>query len=431
MIDRSIHNRADLETWQLERLNLLLAQVIAYNAFYREKFNGQSLPVRSLEEWKQFPITSKIELSQKANSHGLAPHLTFPTNHYTRFHRTSGSTGKPLIILDTPEDWVAWMDSWQFVLDAASISPLDVVFMAFSFGPFIGFWTAHDACLRRGCRVVPGGGLSTSARVDLIQDSGASVLFSTPSYALHLAETAKGKGIDPKNLGIRKLVVAGEPGGSIPSIRKRLEEAFDTNVTDHAGATEVGAWGVGTSDGSSLAIIESHFVAEFEPVPADTSLLSKSSSESRDGDLFELILTNLNRIGAPALRYRTGDMVRPGLVELESNGKMFSTRVLLGGILGRSDQMMTVRGVNVFPSAIEAIVRSFPEIGEYRLIASRRGTRDELTIQIEDTNHDPMRLVEKLDTSLGLRIEVSEVPRGTLETFADKSKRFIDRRREP
>ena len=434
MIDHGIYSREALERWQLDQLNILLSRILDPNTFYREKFKVGSLPVKSLEHWRKFPTTSKSELSQKANSQGLAPHLTFPLDHYTRFHRTSGSTGKPLIILDTPEDWVAWIDAWQSVLDAASIKARDVVFMAFSFGPFIGFWTAQDACLQRGCRVVPGGGLSTVARIDLILDSGATVLFSTPSYALHLAQTAKSKGIDPRQLGIRKLVVAGEPGGSIPSIRQRLQDEFNTQVTDHAGATEVGPWGFGTTDGSSLAINEQHFIAEFEPIDvANGSFYSATeiASETASGKvipLCELILTNLNRSGAPALRYRTGDVVRPALSKVSQADDTIANTVLLGGILGRSDQMMTIRGVNIFPSAIDAIVRSFAEIGEYRLIATKNGTRDEVTIQIEDSLHEPQRLVDKLDTNLGLRIEVTEVPAGTFESFSDKSKRFIDHR---
>ncbi len=440
MIEPHFQSREDLKRWQLDRLNILLSSILGSNNFYLEKFKKCFLPVRSLEHWREFATTSKSELSQKADSKGLAPHLTFPLEHYTRFHRTSGSTGKPLIILDTPDDWINWIDAWQSVLDAASIKAHDVVFMAFSFGPFIGFWTAQDACLRRGCRVVPGGGLSTIARIDLIIDSGATVLFSTPSYALHLAETAKGKGIDPRTLGIRKLVVAGEPGGSIPTIRKRLQDEFETQVTDHAGATEVGPWGFGTTDGLSLAINESHFVAEFEPIDQGVGpfylakeFIGDADSKANEADdrvpLCELILTNLNRSGAPALRYRTGDIVRPALGGSSGAFKTALQTVLIGGILGRSDQMMTVRGVNIFPSAIDAIVRSFTEIGEYRLIATKSGTRDEVTLEIEDSLHQPQRLVDKLDTNLGLRIAVTEVPVGTFESFADKSKRFIDRRK--
>lgn len=440
MIDPKFQSREGLERWQLDRLNILLSHILGTNNFYKEKFQKCSLPVESLARWREFPTTSKSELSQNADSKGLAPHLSFPLEHYTRFHRTSGSTGKPLIILDTPDDWVHWIDAWQSVLDAASIEAHDVVFMAFSFGPFIGFWTAQDACLRRGCRVVPGGGLSTIARIDLLIDSGATTLFSTPSYALHLAETAKSKGIDPRTLGIRKLVVAGEPGGSIPSIRKRLQDEFETHVTDHAGATEVGPWGFGTANGLALAINESHFVAEFEPIDQGDGafylakeLIGDTDSKFNEADgrvpLCELILTNLNRSGAPALRYRTGDIVRPALARSCGADKTALQTVLIGGILGRSDQMMTVRGVNIFPSAIDAIVRSFMEIGEYRLIATQNGTRDEVTLEIEDSLHQPQRLIDKLDTNLGLRIAVTEVPAGTFESFADKSKRFIDRRK--
>jgi len=431
MMESSIRTREDLERWQCQRLNRLLPAILESNRFYQDKFKGLSVPLRSLDEWKLFPTTSKPELSEKANFQGLAPHLSFPMIRYTRFHRTSGTTGKPLIILDTPDDWKDWIEAWQFVLDAAEIYAADVVFMAFSFGPFIGFWTAQDACLARGCRVVPGGGLSTLARIDLLRDSGASVLFSTPTYAMHLAETANGNGIDPRQLGIRKLIVAGEPGGSVSIIRKRLEDAFEARVTDHAGATEIGAWGFGTPDGCSLEIIESHFIAEFETIESTTLSPQKMAFHSDaqfKGPLCELILTNLNRSGAPALRFRTGDIVCPAIVEIGQDGAGFASTILQGGILGRADQMMTVRGVNVFPSAIEAIVRSFAEIGEYRMIATKVGTRDELTLQIEDSLHSPKRLADKLDSSLGLRIEVKEVPFGTLESFADKAKRFIDRR---
>ena len=419
-------DRRSLESRQLAKLNHLLDQIRPRNAFYEQKFADLPCRVDSLEQWKSFPTTSKEELSKQADASGLAPHHTYPTSDYVRFHRTSGSTGRPLIILDRAQDWEWWIRTWQSVLDAARIEAGTTILMAFSFGPFIGFWSAFDACVRRGCRVVPGGGLSTAARIELIQSAGCSVLFSTPSYSLHLAEEAKQRGIDAPDLGIRKVFVAGEPGGSVPAIRNRIETAFQASVFDHAGATEVGPWGMGSADGRAIHVIEEEFIAEFLPYHTtefqggiDTSANLGSAEPP-----MELVLTALGREGAPMLRYRTGDIVAPSF---DHDDTIPFVR-LEGGVLGRTDQMLTIRAVNVFPSSIEAIMHSIPEIGEFRLIASRHGSMDQLTIEVEDRLHQPMRIKDLLDLRLGLRVDVIDVETGSLPRSTEKAKRFIDRR---
>jgi phenylacetate-CoA ligase len=335
-----------------------------------------------------------------------------------------------MVVLDTQKDWQWWIDTWQYVLDACRIEPSDRIMMAFSFGPFIGFWSAHDACLQRGCMVIPCGGMSTAARIDFIQSAKPSVLFSTPTYAMHMANDASKRGIDLRSSSIRQVFVAGEPGGCVPAIRKRIEDAYGAKLMDHAGATEVGPWGVGTADGTSLHVIESEFIAEYLPTKSNPRNL-RSPAETEPDAVFELVITSLGRVGAPVLRYRTGDLVRP----YESKDPECRFMCLAGGVLGRADDMFVVRGVNVFPSSVDSIVRTFDSVFEYRLIVDRIEDMDQLMLQIElDSKADDphvveTRLAERLAIQLNLRIDVRSVPPGTLAPGEGKAKRFIDRRK--
>lgn len=319
-----------------------------------------------------------------------------------------------MVILDTAEDWDWWTSTWQYVLDACSIDSNDRILMAFSFGPFIGFWSAHDACLQRECLVIPSGGLSTLARIDLIRTATPTVLFGTPSYALHLAQEAAQRGISLRDSSIRTVFVAGEPGGSIPSVRAQLENLYGAQVMDHAGATEIGPWGFGTADGKGLHVIESEFIAEF--LPLDGSVLNA------DPRWRELVLTSLGRTGAPVLRYRTQDIVQP-VWDRDASGTEFVR--LDGGILGRADDMFVVRGVNVFPTSIESIIRQFPGIEEFRIRAQKRGELDEVAIDIESPEPLQSQLEEALQVQLGLRIPVVPLPVGSLPKSEGKSRRIV------
>jgi phenylacetate-CoA ligase len=218
-----------------------LAEVLPQNRFYEEKLSSANLSLSSLEELADLPYTFKDELTSTSGE--FAANLTYPADRYVRYHRTSGTRGRPIVVLDTVADWEWWTEAWQFMLDAADISPADRVFMAFSFGPFIGFWSAHDACLARQAMVIPGGGLSTLARLELIRTARATVVFTTPSYALHLAEVGLKSNLRADQLGVQRIIVAGEPGGSVPAVRQRIEEAWNARLIDHAGASEVGPWG--------------------------------------------------------------------------------------------------------------------------------------------------------------------------------------------
>jgi phenylacetate-CoA ligase len=419
--------RSELQCIQLEKLNALVAKVLPNNRYYQERFGCSALRLDSLAEWSKMPTSRKSDWLGEDSS-GLALHHSFSQDQYRRYHRTSGTKGKPMVILDTADDWQWWLATWQYVLDASGIQADDRIMMAFSFGPFIGFWSAHDACLQRGCMVIPCGGMSTAARIDLIQSAKPTVLFSTPSYALHMADDAANRGIDLVGSSIRQVFVAGEPGGSVPAIRTKIESAFGAQVMDHAGATEVGPWGFGSRDGRAIHVIESEFIAEFLPWESGQVEENKPAGPGLGSDVFELVLTSLGRVGAPVLRYRTGDLVRP---TFEEGGGCNFVR-LESGVVGRTDDMIVVRGVNIFPSSIDTIVRSFTAITEYRLIVSKRGAMDELSLEFESSDDGERNvaeeLAEKLSIQLNLRFEVTRVEKGVLPRSEGKARRMFDLR---
>lgn len=408
--------RPELARYQLQRLAELFAAMLPANAFYAEKYADLPLPPRSLEELATLPYTFKEELLEPRHEGRLANNQTWPLDRYVRYHQTSGTRGRPLAIVDSGDDWQWWLDCWQYVLDAAEIVSGDRVLMAFSFGPFIGFWSAHDALIHRGCLIVPGGGMNSLGRLDLARRTGANVLFCTPSYALHLAEVAQEHELDAAALGIARIVLAGEPGGSVPATRARIAALWQAAVYDHAGASEVGPWGIPESRGTGLLVNEADFLCEFLSVATGRA--------AAEGELAELVITTLGRVGCPVIRYRTGDLVRPHWRHEGSSKFVF----LAGGVVGRVDDMVIVRGVNIFPTAIEHIVRSFPEVIEYRATVSLCQGLDELSIEVEDRLENPARVAAELQLRLGLRVEVQCAALGSLPRYEGKGRRFVDSR---
>ncbi|HEY1068815.1 MAG TPA: phenylacetate--CoA ligase family protein [Pirellulales bacterium] len=411
----SAASRSDIRARQLDRLNQLLARILPHNRFYADKLAEVRAPLASLDDLAKLPFTFKEEL--QATSHGLHnDNRTHPIEKYVRYHQTSGTRGRPLLVLDSLDDWKWFCECWQAVYDAAQVTSADRLVFAFSFGPFIGFWAAHDAAVDRGCMVAPSGGMSSLARLDLMRTAQATVVLCTPSYALHLVDVAQKHHIRLDDLSVEKIIVAGEPGGSIDSVRAKIERAWGAKVYDHAGATEIGAWGFPDAGRTGLHVNEAEFIPEF--------LSIERGGAAQPGELAELVLTNLGRVGFPVVRYRTGDLVRP--LWPESGGCPYV--LLRGGVLGRADDMMIIRGVNIYPTAVEQILRSFPEVHEFRMTAAKFSEMDELTIEIEDQLHQPARVAEELRLRLGLRVEVRCVPLGSLPRFEGKGARFIDHR---
>lgn len=439
--DQWLWDRETLRAHQLARLNALLTEILPQNRFYARKLAGHNVPLQTLDDLEELPFTTKEELAGgtaelyrsaflEETNHaalvGFGPvNRTYPLDRYVRFHQTSGTGGEPLVVLDTAEDWNWWMDCWQHVLAACGVGAGDRVLLASSFGPFIAWWSAQDALAACGAMVIPAGGLSSAARIDLMQRTGATALFCTPTYAMRLAEVAAENGVDLRGLNVRRIVVAGEPGGSVPSVRDRIEAAFDAAVYDHAGATEVGPWGFADADRTGLHVTESEFIAEF--------LDAQTDGAAGEGELAELVLTTLGRAGAPVIRYRTGDLVRPAWRDGESAPQdevEVACRFvrLVGGVLGRADDMMIIRGVNVFPSSIEAILRGFSEVDEFRLTARRQGATDIVEVDVEDRLNEPKRIAQALHLRLGLKVAVRGVPLGSLPRFEAKARRFVDER---
>ena len=403
------------------------------------------MPVKltSLTELSKLPFTAKQDLINESDPAGFAKNLTFAPDAYTRFHRTSGTSGRPMIVLDTQEDWKWWMEAWQYVLDSIELISSDRVMMAFSFGPFIGFWSAFDAVAERGAMVIPTGAMTSLARLELIQSTSPTVVFCTPSYAIHLAQVAEAHGINLSDhaSSVKRIVVAGEPGGSIPATKAKIESAWDAVVIDHCGASEVGPWGFTcptsqTAEEDALVthgifVNEAEFIAEFIPIKDRSSEVTDqpakailSSAEAPGQGTFELVLTCLGRTGSPIIRYRTGDVVIP--VWDHDHSCRFVK--LAGGVLARSDDMMIIRGVNVFPSSIEQILRKFPEVVEYRTTAFKQGAMDQLKIEIEASTNDIDLIRLELQNKLGFRVEVDLVANQSLPRFEAKGKRFIDNR---
>lgn len=409
---------SDLVLHQLSRLNHLL-EVVSDRPFYRERFNGKKYCFSSLDELRDLPLLTKSDLIETGQ---CLPGRQFDRSkdHYVRMHQTSGTKGFPMIVLDTPEDWDWWLRCWDYVLDAAEVTACDIAMMAFSFGPFIGFWSANDALVNRGALVIPGGGLSSENRLRLIQDQGCTVLCCTPTYALHLLAVADQLGLDMSRSRVRRVIVAGEPGGSIRSVRSRIEEGWGAVVIDHSGASEVGAWGFGDSSGEGLHVIEPEFIAEVlridEKHPRGVPVA--------EGESGELVLTSLGRLGGPVIRYRTGDVVKA----YRDHGRDCPFLWLEGGVIGRADDMLVIRGVNVFPSSIEAVIRESLPFQEFRIIASRYDEMDQLEIEVEAGEEEVRLLSAKLRDRLSLRIPVKSVLSGTLPRFEAKARRLLDKR---
>lgn len=426
--DAWLWNRSALEAWQLARLNQQLAEILPANRFYRQKFCVDRLQLSSMRDLQQLPMTTKDELVRSVDQYGLSQHQTYELSRYTRMHRTSGTTGSPLLICDTAEDWQGWWSAtWQHVLEAAGVTEEDRVFLAFSFGPFIGFWSAHQACVDRGAMVIPGGGLSSIARLEFMRQSQATVVLCTPSYALHLAEIAQREKLPLGKLQIDRIIVAGEAGGSLPAVRSRIESAWHARVVDHCGATEVGPWGFGWPDRPGIHLIETSFIAELLPLGATQAILPSQATPEQLAAPAELVLTSLGRLSAPVFRYRTGDIVQASFSDRTDCNFLW----LAGGVTGRTDDMITIRGVNLFPSSIEAIAREFDSIQEYRVIISRRGALDEIRLEVEAPAEELPIISKRLDLILGLRIEVTQVPPNTLPRSEGKAKRWIDKRNQP
>ncbi len=420
-------DRAAIDAGQDAALRALLDRLLPDNRFYARKLEGAVLSPtgsgpRSLLD--ALPFTRKAELVEdQLAAPPYGTNLTFPLEQYTRYSQTSGTTGTPLRWLDTAESWNWMVERWLRVFEASGVGPADRLFFAFSFGPFLGFWTAFDAGIRLGALCIPGGGMSTPARARALVDNRATVLCCTPTYAVHLGEVARDEGLDLARSALRTVLVAGEPGAGVPATRARIEGLFPgARLWDHHGMTETGpvTFECPVRQGV-LHVMEEAFIPEV--IDPETGL------PLGPGATGELVLTNLGRMGSPLLRYRTGDLVRRAAREECECGRW--ELALEGGILGRVDDMVLVRGVNVYPSACEDLVRRFESVAEYQVEVVEEDALTELRLRVEPVPGlaDPRRLEQELAsafrTALNLRVPVTAVAPGSLPRYELKAKRWV------
>ena len=395
------------------------------NRFWAERWRQAGIDpraIRGVQDLGQLPVVTKPEIL--ANQRGYPPYgtnLTFPREAYSRLHQTSGTTGHPMRWLDTPESWGWILDCWRQLFGWMGLTPEDRLYYAFSFGPFLGFWAGFEGANRLGNLCIAGGGTSSEARLASLLENEVTMVCCTPTYALRLAEVAREKGIDLAGSRVRGLLVAGEPGGNIPATRQLIEQAWGARVFDHWGMTELGPLAIECADSpGSLQVLETECIAEvldpqtLQPVP--------------DGEEGELVITNLGRVGSPLIRYRTGDRVRVAPGSVAEAGFLR----LEGGILGRVDDMVTIRGNNLYPSALEDAIRSVAGVAEFRIQLWEGGGLQRLELEIEPvaemTTEAVAGLVRRLEDLVRerflFRAEVRAVGVGELPRFEMKARRF-------
>jgi phenylacetate-CoA ligase len=403
---------------RLERLNALLAAVAQDNAFQRERLGVTRLA--DLDELATLPLTHKDDLlADQAANPPFGTNLTHALERYTHVHQTSGTTGATLRVLDTPADWEWWTEGLARVLRAAGIGPGDRVVLAYSFGPYMPFWVTYAGVRAVGAMVIPLGGMDSVQRLHTLRDYAATALACTPSYALHLAKVAHRNGLTDALDSVERVVCTGEPGASLPAVRDRIESEWGARCFDHAGLTEVGPFAYPCDAAGGLHLAEDEFICELLD-PNDGRPVAAGSAG-------QLVVTALGRVGFPVIRYATGDVVNH---HAEPCPAGHVGRWLPQGILGRTDDMVVIRGMNVFPSAIEQILRESQGVGEFRItFYTDPRAMDEIKIEVELAQALEARAIQaRMRQRLGLRVRLVPVRPGILPEQLGKARRVEDLR---
>ncbi len=416
--------RADLATLQRHKLATMLREILPTNPFYRTKFaniafNPESDPIERL------PFTTRDDLEHDQRQHPpYGTNLTYPLDQYCRLHQTSGSSfGRPMRWLDTDASWKWCQKCWGYIYAAAGVQRGDRLMFPFSFGPFLGFWAAFESAISLGHLSLAAGGMTTLARLRLVADHQVNTICCTPTYAVRMAEVAEEEGIDLAGSSVSRLIVAGEPGGSIAATRSRIASAWGARVFDHTGMTEIGPLGFECEQNpGGVHLTETECIAEVIDPATDQPL--------PDGEMGELVLTNLGRWASPLIRYRTGDQVRLSRGRCAC-GRSFAR--MEGGILGRIDDMFVVRGNNVFPASLEAVIREVPDVAEFRVEVYEEGALAEVRVEVEpavgaDITSLAHRVGRMIHDRLSFRAEVTCVAAGALPRYEMKAKRFVKKR---
>jgi len=424
-----------LKDLQLMKFKRTLDLTYKNSPFYREIYKNAGLEpgdIKTFDDLKHIPKIEKAMMrdTQKKKPFPYGDILSVPLEEITTFRQTSGTTGTPVYHAETWQDLDWYSETWAYVLYAQGYRKTDRVFIPFGYNIFVAFWGGHYAAEKIGCEVVPGGVLDTKARILKMHELKCTAVMATPTYVLGMADTAtKALNIDvAKDLHIRKITCAGEPGASIPTTKKRIEDAWGAKVYDHIGATESGAWSYEcTEQPGGLHVNEAFFLVEIEDINTGEII-------NEPGKPGKMIITALDRIAKPCIRFDSKDVIQWADYECDC-GRSF--RLIEGGVIGRTDDITKVKGVLLAPTAIEEVVRGFPELSdEYEVIVTKKGDIDDILLKIElAPGHEQqseqiisnLKNQLRLKTNLGYRTEVQ--PYGSLPRFELKAKRFKDLRK--
>jgi len=426
-------SREAMRKLQARKLRAIVQQAWDHSLFYRKKFEEASLTpdkIHSVEDVSRLPFITKEDLRQRQEaSPPWGDILTLKAEECQRVHLTSGTTGKPLKILDTAEDWSKFCHIYARNLYAYGIRKMDMVMPAFSFGPWIGFWAGYYACQEIGCLLFASGGMKTEQRLDALLTYPITVLGCTPSYAIHMADVASKSGINlSQQAKIRISWHTGESGAAVPGVRKKIEEAYGCKAFDFLGSTEIGPWGFNCEFQSGLTHVNEDW--------AYPEVLHLETDEPvGPGGTGELVLTNLERRANPFLRYRSRDIVQVADRRCPCGRTLFS---LEGSVRGRLDDMKKIRGIIVYPSKVEEIIREFKEVEEFQVLFKRIHDLDEILVRIDPVPELERgfysslrgRLEKALQIGLGIRTSVEILESGSLPRWDHKAKRIIDERKD-
>jgi phenylacetate-CoA ligase len=422
-----------LRAYQLRKFKKIATWAYQHSKFYKEFYDKAGFNPKNIQTFDDIRHIPKVEKSMLRDAQRKDPFpygdlLCVPLEEVTEYRQTSGTTGQPVYQADTWQDWEWWSECWATILWAQGYRPSDRIFLPFGYNVFVAFWAAHYAAEKIGCEIVPGGVLDTQARLLKIIEIQANAMMATPTYILGMAETAKTKlGLDPTQLGIKKITCAGEPGASIPSTKKRLESAWNAKVFDHAGATEIGAWSFEcAAQSGGMHVNEAFFLVEIEDV--DTGEIIEEP-----GRRGKMIITALDRIAQPCIRFDSKDIIEWSDTPCPC-GRTW--RLIKGGVVGRADDITKVKGVLLSPSAIEEVVRGIDGLGdEYEVIVDKLGDIDRIKLKVElmPGQEDRQKAIEavlkdqlRLKTNLSYRLEFYDL--GRLPRYDVKARRFKDMR---
>lgn len=425
-------DRDDLHALQLAKIRRVAEWAESRSPFYRQSFASAGFAsdqLKTIADIERIPfLTREAWMSSQADHPPFGELPVAGAEHAIRLHTTSGTSGKqPLRALDSRKDWAWAAEMWCYALWAAGVRPQDIAYVAFGYGSFIGFWGLHNGLEKLGALTIPGGAQTTPARVKQIVDFDASVVASTPTYALRMAQEAEHLGLDLRSSNVRIVMLSGEP--TPESTRQLIEEQWGAVALDTAGMTEIATIFMfePADKPGGCHIIEDNFIEQvIDPA---------TGRELPYGEVGERVTTSFGRSIIPLLRYRTADLVVKVPYTAATSGRTWD--IYENGIIGRVDDMKLVRGTNVFPRAIEGIVRTHAEVDEFHTEITRNGIRDEITVHIETIESvddsawsalEAALRVDLADAHEGLRFLIHRAPANSLPRYELKARRLTDLR---